>query len=188
MPGGVRSRVQFGKRLTEGLDSWTLLGNPDQLRLADVYRLFVFASDRRGAAVAGGRRKRWSRGCNRRCRTIFARASAMPFARLSELFFDCKAVQRVQYRIRLLRHQRVAGRGHDDCAGVRAITCVSAGSGLRRRHHVALAQQEQGGAADFAAAVRHAHSCCTLKNRYGTAAPVCAVQCAASAGANRPSP
>jgi membrane protein len=36
--------VQFGKRQTEGLDSWTLLGNPDQLRLADVYRLFVFTA------------------------------------------------------------------------------------------------------------------------------------------------
>lgn len=40
----VRRRVQFGKRQTEGLDSWTLLGNPDQLRLADVYRLFVFTA------------------------------------------------------------------------------------------------------------------------------------------------
>lgn len=41
----VRRRVQFGKRQTEGLDSWTLLGNPDQLRLADVYRLFVFTAN-----------------------------------------------------------------------------------------------------------------------------------------------
>jgi membrane protein len=41
----VRRRVQFGKRQTEGLDNWTLLGNPDQLRLADVYRLFVFAAN-----------------------------------------------------------------------------------------------------------------------------------------------
>ena len=40
----LRRRVQFGKRQTEGLDSWTLLGNPDQLRLADVYRLFVFTA------------------------------------------------------------------------------------------------------------------------------------------------
>jgi membrane protein len=35
-------RVQFGKRITDGLDRWTLLVNPDQLKLADVYRLFVF--------------------------------------------------------------------------------------------------------------------------------------------------
>jgi membrane protein len=35
-------RVQFGKRINSGRDSWTLLGNPAQLRLADVYRLFVF--------------------------------------------------------------------------------------------------------------------------------------------------
>jgi membrane protein len=39
-----RRRVQFGKRQTEGLDSWTLLGNPEQLRLADVYRIFVFTA------------------------------------------------------------------------------------------------------------------------------------------------
>jgi membrane protein len=42
-----RRRVQFGKRQTVGLDSWTLLANPGQLRLADVYRMFVFtATDR----------------------------------------------------------------------------------------------------------------------------------------------
>ncbi|MES2538423.1 MAG: YihY family inner membrane protein [Pseudomonadota bacterium] len=35
-------RVQFGKRITEGLDRWVLLANPDRLRMADVYRLFVF--------------------------------------------------------------------------------------------------------------------------------------------------
>jgi membrane protein len=40
----ARRRVQFGKRQTEGLDSWTLLGNPEQLRLADVYRIFVFTA------------------------------------------------------------------------------------------------------------------------------------------------
>jgi membrane protein len=37
-------RVQFGKRQTVGLDSWTLLANPAQLRLADVYRMFVFTA------------------------------------------------------------------------------------------------------------------------------------------------
>jgi membrane protein len=35
-------RAQLGKRITEGRDSWVLLANPDQLKLADVYRLFVF--------------------------------------------------------------------------------------------------------------------------------------------------
>lgn len=34
--------VQWGKRITQGLDSWTLLANPEQLKVADVYRLFVF--------------------------------------------------------------------------------------------------------------------------------------------------
>ncbi|NEX61611.1 YihY family inner membrane protein [Noviherbaspirillum galbum] len=40
--GEVTRRVQFGKRITDGRDSWTLLANPGQLRLSDVYRLFVF--------------------------------------------------------------------------------------------------------------------------------------------------
>jgi membrane protein len=35
-------RAQWGKRLTEGMDSWTLLANPQHLTVADVYRLFVF--------------------------------------------------------------------------------------------------------------------------------------------------
>lgn len=35
-------RTQFGKRITEGRDTWMLLVNPQQLRLAEVYRLFVF--------------------------------------------------------------------------------------------------------------------------------------------------
>jgi membrane protein len=35
-------RTQFGKRITEGRDAWILLVNPQQLHLADVYRLFVF--------------------------------------------------------------------------------------------------------------------------------------------------
>jgi membrane protein len=35
-------RTQFGKRLTEGRDAWALLVNPQQLRVADVYRLFAF--------------------------------------------------------------------------------------------------------------------------------------------------
>jgi membrane protein len=36
--------VQWGKRLTEGMDCWTLLANPRHLTVADVYRLFVFSS------------------------------------------------------------------------------------------------------------------------------------------------
>jgi membrane protein len=36
-------RKQWGKRVTEGMDNWTLLANPQQLRVADVYRLFVFS-------------------------------------------------------------------------------------------------------------------------------------------------
>ncbi|MDB5795235.1 MAG: YihY family inner rane protein [Noviherbaspirillum sp.] len=35
-------RVQWGKHITEGLDSWTLLANPRRLKVADLYRLFVF--------------------------------------------------------------------------------------------------------------------------------------------------
>ncbi|GIZ52393.1 YihY family inner membrane protein [Noviherbaspirillum aridicola] len=35
-------RLQLGKALPHGADHWTLLANPDQLKLADVYRLFVF--------------------------------------------------------------------------------------------------------------------------------------------------
>jgi membrane protein len=37
-------RKQWGKRLTEGMDNWTLLANPQQLKVADVYRLFVFCA------------------------------------------------------------------------------------------------------------------------------------------------
>ena len=35
-------RIRFGQRLSEGLDRWTLLANPERLTLADVYRQFVF--------------------------------------------------------------------------------------------------------------------------------------------------
>lgn len=46
--GRIKSRapriVQWGKRITEGVDSWAMLANPDQLTVADVYRLFMFAS------------------------------------------------------------------------------------------------------------------------------------------------
>ena len=42
-------RIKFGKRLPEGLDRWTLLANPEQLKLADVYRLFVFKTSGKNA-------------------------------------------------------------------------------------------------------------------------------------------
>ena len=35
-------KAVWGKRMVDGLDSWTLLINPDVLKLSDVYRLFVF--------------------------------------------------------------------------------------------------------------------------------------------------
>jgi len=38
----VPYRRQWGKRVTQGMDNWTLLANPQLLKLADVYRLFVF--------------------------------------------------------------------------------------------------------------------------------------------------
>ncbi|MES2934988.1 MAG: YihY family inner membrane protein [Pseudomonadota bacterium] len=38
----VPRRVQWGKRVTEGMDRWTLLANLENLTLAQVYRLFVF--------------------------------------------------------------------------------------------------------------------------------------------------
>lgn len=40
----VPKRAQFGKRITVGMDAWVLLANPEQLKVADVYRLFVFYS------------------------------------------------------------------------------------------------------------------------------------------------
>jgi membrane protein len=40
--GEAPPRVQWGKRVSEGTDSWVLLANPDRLTLADVYRLYVF--------------------------------------------------------------------------------------------------------------------------------------------------
>lgn len=35
-------KAHWGKHITEGLDRWVLLANPQQLKVADVYRLFVF--------------------------------------------------------------------------------------------------------------------------------------------------
>jgi membrane protein len=40
--GDAPPRVQWGKRFTEGIGNWVLLANPEQLTLADIYRLFVF--------------------------------------------------------------------------------------------------------------------------------------------------
>lgn len=37
--------AQFGKRSAQRIDTWILLANPEQLKLADVYRLFVFNID-----------------------------------------------------------------------------------------------------------------------------------------------
>ena len=36
------ARRQWGKRITDGMTRWTLLSNPANLKLADVYRVFVF--------------------------------------------------------------------------------------------------------------------------------------------------
>jgi membrane protein len=38
----VPKRFNWGKRITEGMDCWTLLVNPTRLKVSDVYRLFVF--------------------------------------------------------------------------------------------------------------------------------------------------
>jgi membrane protein len=47
-----RRRVQIGKRVSEGLDRWALLANPEQLTVADVYRLFAFSTDENPGLVA----------------------------------------------------------------------------------------------------------------------------------------
>ncbi|MDB5856021.1 MAG: rbn [Herminiimonas sp.] len=44
-------RAQFGKRITEGLDRWVLVANPDTLTLGHVYRLFVFSADANSAVA-----------------------------------------------------------------------------------------------------------------------------------------
>jgi membrane protein len=40
--GQPPKRLQWGKSSSEGYERWVLLGNPQKLTLADVYRLFVF--------------------------------------------------------------------------------------------------------------------------------------------------
>jgi membrane protein len=47
-----RRRVQIGKRVSEGLDRWALLANPEQLTVADVYRLFAFSTGENPGLVA----------------------------------------------------------------------------------------------------------------------------------------
>ncbi len=46
----VQARSRWGKRVRESADNWVLLTNVDKLRLAQVYRLFVFG----GAALEAG--------------------------------------------------------------------------------------------------------------------------------------
>jgi membrane protein len=46
----VSARSRWGKRVRESADNWVLLINPEKLRLAEVYRLFVFG----GSAVDAG--------------------------------------------------------------------------------------------------------------------------------------
>jgi membrane protein len=49
----VTARSRWGKRVRESEDNWVLLVNPGKVRLADVYRLFVFG----GTAVGTGAAK-----------------------------------------------------------------------------------------------------------------------------------
>jgi membrane protein len=44
LKGDAPRRSAWNKRLADGLDRWTLLINPESLKLVDVYRLFVFDS------------------------------------------------------------------------------------------------------------------------------------------------
>lgn len=46
-----RSRFRLGRRSRTGLDRWTLLSNPEQLKLADVYRRFVFDGSDGGPVI-----------------------------------------------------------------------------------------------------------------------------------------
>ena len=43
VPVAAPPRVQWGKRVADGGDHWVILANLEKLKLADVYRLFVFA-------------------------------------------------------------------------------------------------------------------------------------------------
>lgn len=48
----VTTRSRWGKRAREGADNWVLLANVNKVRLADVYRLFVFSGTAVDAAKA----------------------------------------------------------------------------------------------------------------------------------------
>jgi membrane protein len=48
----VTTRSKWGKRARETHDNWVLLANVNKLRLADVYRLFVFSGTADDAAKA----------------------------------------------------------------------------------------------------------------------------------------
>jgi membrane protein len=54
----VSARSRWGKRARESADNWVLLINPEKLKLADVYRLFVFG----GTAVDAGAAKDLDQG------------------------------------------------------------------------------------------------------------------------------
>ena len=54
----VSARSRWGKRVRESDDNWVLLINPGKLRLAEVYRLFVFG----GSAVDAGAAKDMDQG------------------------------------------------------------------------------------------------------------------------------
>jgi membrane protein len=54
----VSSRSRWGKRARQSADNWVLLINPEKLRLAEVYRLFVFG----GSAVDAGAAKDLDQG------------------------------------------------------------------------------------------------------------------------------
>lgn len=54
----VSTRSRWGKRVRESADNWVLLINPEKLRLADVYRLFVFG----GMAIDAGAAKDLDQG------------------------------------------------------------------------------------------------------------------------------
>lgn len=49
LKGDAPKKSAWNKRLVDGLDRWTLLINPEFLRLVDVYRLFVFDAPGHGA-------------------------------------------------------------------------------------------------------------------------------------------
>src|SRR5206468_4409702 len=50
----VSARARWGRGVRENADNWVLLFDPSELRLSDVYRLFVFgASGVEGLATAG---------------------------------------------------------------------------------------------------------------------------------------